>query len=160
VNLPFLGQISIPTRRKIEWLFRKYYPQIKLNLIFTNNNRIESFFKFKDKLPNNLCSSVIYKYTCDACEDIYIGKTIRNLSIRIDEHRGLSFRTKSVLFNPMNSNIRNHSFNCDCPIRNNNFQILDYSHERDLCALESLYIWHLKPKINSAGASENLFIVK
>jgi hypothetical protein len=160
IKLPFLGQISLQTQRKIKYIIKQYFDQLDIRIVFTIQNQIGSFFKYKDKLPDELCSSIIYKYTCDACNSIYIGKTIRNLSIRIYEHKGISFRTKTLLQNPMNSNIRSHSFRCDHLIKNDNFKILDYTHEKDLCTLESLYIWNLKPQINQAGSSEHIFIVK
>ena len=40
----------------------------------------------KDMIPKGLKSSVVYKYTCDACKASYIDETTRHISSRISEH--------------------------------------------------------------------------
>ena len=82
--------------------------QVKIKVIFTTNFRIKCFFKFRDKMPDSIQSSVIYKYTCNRCNAVYIGKTSRHLSTRIAEYMGISFRTGLTLTSPPFSQIRNH----------------------------------------------------
>ena len=66
------------------------------------------FFKFKDKMPDSIQSSVIYNFTCNRCNAVYIGKTSRYLSTRIAEHMGISFRTGLTLTSQPFSQISNH----------------------------------------------------
>ena len=112
-------------------------------------------------MSDPLCSSVVYQYTCGSCNATYVGKTLRNLSIRTDEHKGVSFRTKLRLSKPVHSSIREHSETCDHLILNQNFTILDYAtNDFDLCILESIWIWKLRPQLNEYGSSFNVEIVK
>ena len=65
IKLPFYGNELYIIRKNLQEVVKNYYPQIKLNIIFTDNLKISSFFKFKDRIPDTLRSSVIYKYTCN-----------------------------------------------------------------------------------------------
>ena len=42
--------------------------------MFNSNNRLRNFFGFKDKIPLSVRSHVLYRYTCDCCNAVYIGK--------------------------------------------------------------------------------------
>ncbi|XP_069983548.1 uncharacterized protein [Penaeus vannamei] len=62
-----------------------------------------------DKVPKPLRSSIVYKFTCGSCDATYIGKTSRILFMRIEEHKGFSFRnTNCKLTRPNKSSIRSH----------------------------------------------------
>ena len=136
------------------------YTTLDVRPIFVNNYTIGSIFKIRDNIPVSLCSSLVYSYTCGDCNASYIGKTTRNLSIRISEHKGFSYRTGRVLNKPINSSIRNHSHEFDHPIKNENFQILDKStSDGDLMILESLWIWKKRPVLNDYTTSTKLEIL-
>ena len=47
--------------------------------------KIGQLLSTKDKIPSDLKSSVVYKFTCH-CKTMYIGQTRRHLSTRIQEH--------------------------------------------------------------------------
>ena len=112
-------------------------------------------------MSDRLSSSVVYRYICGSCNASYVGKTLRNLSIRTDEHKGVSFRTKFRLTKPMFSAIREHSEEFDHLILDKNFTILDYAHsDYELCMLESIWIWKLRPQINENSSSVNVEILK
>ena len=112
-------------------------------------------------MSDPLSSSIVYQYVCGNCNASYVGKTLRNFSIRIDEHKGISFRTKYRLSKPAFSSIREHSEKCDHMILNQNFSILDYaSHDSDLCILESIWIWKLRPQLNEYGSSGGVEFLK
>ena len=54
-------------------------PSVKFVFILSNTRTIGSLFKFKDTLPKESRSCVIYKYVCSQCEAMYVGSTIRTL---------------------------------------------------------------------------------
>ena len=68
-------------------------PSVKFVFILSNTRTIGSLFKFKDTLPKESRSCVIYKYVCSQCEATYVGSTIRTLHTRMSEHFGVSPRT-------------------------------------------------------------------
>ena len=58
-----------------------------------------------DKIPFSVCSHILYRYTCDCCKAIYIGKTRRHYGVRVFEHLGISLATgANFTFNPNNNN--------------------------------------------------------
>ena len=66
-------------------------------IIFSAASRLRNFFKVKDPTPRNLLSSVVYQVTC-SCNARYIGKTIRHVEVRLNEHKksiGLSGQSRS-----------------------------------------------------------------
>ena len=72
------------------------------NILF----RINNMFRFKDTVPVPLRSSLVYKYVCNRCKSVYIGKTSRHLSTRISEPLEISYRTAVPLTNPPLSAIK------------------------------------------------------
>ena len=78
--LPFLGKQSLKLRTQLYKIVSKNLPKgHKLMIIFKSQTTISHFLKFKDALPKRLMSHVIYKYTCDRCDSIYYGLTMRHL---------------------------------------------------------------------------------
>ena len=47
---------------------------MKLNVVFWTSNNIRNAFRFKDQIPISMNSSVIYKYKCNICNDVYNSK--------------------------------------------------------------------------------------
>ena len=41
---------------------------------------------YKDSIPNDLKSFLVYKFTCSNCRSSYIGETCRHFKTRIEEH--------------------------------------------------------------------------
>ena len=160
IKLQYLGSHSYHCKKHLIELINRYFPQVNLKIIFTNNCTIGSFFRFKDKIPRLLTSGIIYKYTCGQCQSIYIGETQKQLAFRISQHRGISFRTSQPLGTVTHSKIRDHSINSDHPIKEDNFKIIDSATLSDLRILESIYIHKHMPNLNSQGSSHQLFILK
>lgn len=157
LKLPYLGSMSHSISKKLNKIISSNYNTVDIRLIFTSGNTISRYFRFKDRIPVSLCSSIVYQYTCGSCSASYIGKTSRNLSIRVDEHKGLSFRTKQPLNRPIQSSIREHSDSLDHPILDKDFSVLDSSNlGRDLIILESLWIWKKRPSLNDYSSSTNI----
>ena len=150
VTLPFQGHYSYHIRNKVQKLLKLHLPDISFRFIFTNSLTIGSFFRYKDKIPDSLCSNVVYDFQCPVCRARYIGSTCRNLRIRISEHKGFSYRSNKPLTNPSASMIREHSRHLDHPIKENSFRILFKAYNRnDLRIAETLNIIDQKPTLNS-----------
>ena len=54
-------------------------------MVFTSF-KLKSMSSVKDMIPKGLKSSVVYKFTCEACKASYIGETTRHISTQISEH--------------------------------------------------------------------------
>ena len=107
-----------------------------------------------------MTSSVVYKFNCPRCDlGTYVGSTRRLLRVRIDCHRGISYRTGCKLSNPEYSNIREHTKKCKHNIRYEDFEILGKaSNDQELAILESLCIKQLVPHLNSQTSATPLYL--
>ena len=129
----------------------EFYPQVSLQVVYSDSETMGNKFGFKDKISKLCMPNIIYKYTCELCNEFYIGKTCRQFRCRIREHQALTVRTGKPCEKggEVFSEVRNHcrdehqvKVNPDC------FQILARLRcEYDLELLESLYQRSLKPKI-------------
>ena len=90
IILPFLGTMSSNLKRKLQTCFRNSLPQCNIKIILKSTNRLSSLFRFKDAIPKELQSHLIYKFSCSSCNASYYGKTERHLNVRAGEHIGLS----------------------------------------------------------------------
>ena len=140
-----------------------HFPQCKLRVIFNCSNRLRNFCSFKDKIPLSVRSHILYRYTCDDCNAIYVGKTRRHYLVRVFEHLGVSLAThKKYTFNSQNNNntaILNH-INCKkCLGNQDNFKIIG-SAKNDflLCIKETLLIHKDKPKNNTNDGSARIYL--
>ena len=62
---------------------------------------MRSFFRFKDRVPTDLLSHLIYKFTCADCNVSYLGETNRHYLVRNCEHLRISpFTGKAVVKAP------------------------------------------------------------
>ena len=86
-----------------------------------------NFFKFKDRVPLSLASSVVYQYTCRQCSATYICETKKQLRVRISQHKGISFRTNRPLSSFDSSKIYEHAFDSNHPISDDSFKNLSNS---------------------------------
>ena len=120
ISLPYLGKHSNNLRRRISALASKHLKSnFKIEVVWSSQRKIRNFFSFKDKLPMHLRSKILYRFTCNGCNSIYIGKTKRHFLIRAYEHLGLSVRTgKEFAYNPQNIN---------------NTTVLDHIHQSEGC---------------------------
>ena len=144
--------------KELQNLITKFCPHLDLKIIFNNSKSIASFFKFKDKIPQPLCSCIVYKFTCSCCQAEYVGSTKRHLKTRIDEHIGVSSRTNQPLKN-IESNIYNHCYSKGHQLISNDFKIIDQSNNIFLLrTLESIHIHLLKPCLNDKNSSAPLAI--
>ena len=159
-ELPQIGNQTKKMKSELTKLLNEFYPQISPYPFFRNTFKIGSFFRKTDKPAVDMRSSVVYKYTCDCCQQSYIGSTVLQMFIRCSRHKGVSFRTDRPLTKPEKSSIREHSLNAQHPLKLGNFSILDSSNNsHSLRILESIYIRKLLPSINNYQTAVNLNIV-
>ena len=151
ISLPYLGVISIQLMKRLRDIYRTCYPELKLNVVFNSKRRFKSGFLFKDVIPKDISSLVIYKYKCGVCTDTYIGKTKRHFIVRAYEHLGISLRTNnSFTYNKNNATeVRRHIHDCGHDSSIDNFSIIGRaSNDFHLRIKESLLIKKLKPSLN------------
>ena len=102
-----------------------------------------------------MINGVVYLFNCPMCNvGRYVGSTRRLLRVRVDAHKGVSYRTGAKLSNPEFSNIRNHAKQCKCDINYKDFKVLGKSkNDQQLTILESLFIKTIVPELNSQASS-------
>ena len=166
ICLPFLGPESLKIRKHLTKLKATYFPGCKLNIAFKSTNRIRNSFMFKDKIPLDVRSHLLYRYTCNRCNSVYIGKTKRHYLVRVLEHLGVSIKTGNrYTFNPNNTNnsaVLTH-INTQCKHNHkasqNEFSIIGSANTDHLLYIkESLLIQNLNPKLNGSVKSTPLYL--
>ena len=90
LSLPYLGEISLQTRTKLRKSLKGLLNSCKLQIVFKSQRKLSNVFRFKDHLPSDLVSGVVYKYTCGGCNSTYYGDTDRHLKVRSGKHIGIS----------------------------------------------------------------------
>ena len=141
-------------------IIEKHMPAIDIKLIPKNPLTIGSLFLFKERLAPLMTSGVVYKFNCPRCDlGTYVGATRRLLKVRIDAHRGVSFRTGMKLTNPEFSNIREHTKRCRHEICYKDFEILGKAtNDHKLTILESLFIKQIVPQLNTQTTATPLYL--
>ena len=157
IPLPFYGRHSETDYNNLMKNLSSIFPQLHLIPVLTTSKTLSSFFPSKDRLPSELCSSVIYKYKCGGCNSSYIGSTVRRAVDRFSEHLSISPRTGRII-NTSFSHIRNHAHELNHPLSIKNFSILDSAPPHNLRTYESLHILFYKPDINVQNTATELFV--
>ena len=153
----YLGDLSKQMANDIKKIVGQSFPQVQLFIIFKAHSTIGGHFRLKDKQPQMIRSNVIYKYTCQCCKAFYIGKTDRQLGVRICEHMGISPRTGKPLSVRPHSDIFEHCQKCKVPVSQENFSIEDTLQSKfGLNILESLHQKTKKPSIGTQQQSTPL----
>ena len=86
IVLPYLGNISSITKKRLNRCISKRLKFFKLKIIFQTGNRLKNYFRFKDRVPETLQSNFVYKFKCGSCTASYYGKTYRHMKNRVSEH--------------------------------------------------------------------------
>ena len=97
ISLEYLGKISLLSKKQLTNIFRSCCKYIKPYVVFEKLNQLRNAFRFKGQLPKCISSKVLYKYKCDICNNVYIGKAKRYLIVRQYEHLGKSVATDKPL---------------------------------------------------------------
>ena len=143
ISMPFLGFNQRGFDRELIGIFKRFFPAIALRIAPNNPLSISSLCKFKDSIPVDLRSKVVYCFNCPNCKmgSTYIGCTERHLRVRIDGHRGISSRTGAQLKSKEHSNIRHHALACRSEISSSDFKILATCRDKSsLLITESILI--------------------
>ena len=148
-KLPYIGEISKITQKKIKNLCKTFCKELDITISF-NTCKIGSFLSSKSKPPSYLQSFVVYYFKCASCGASYVGQTTRHCSVRIEEHL---HKDKALhIYKHINSNQ-----NCKQANNESSFKIIDKaSTEYTLKLKESLHIKWLRPNINTQKYHINL----
>ena len=130
-------------KEKIEALVDKYYKDVEFRVMFTCPKTIGSLFVFKDKVPPDLRSSIVYKIKCKSCNASYIGKTERCLIRRKGEHSTGKGAGENI------SSCFKHSKQTGHEMDYENIEVLDKANTHKKVLLkEMLHIQKEKPTLN------------
>ena len=158
ISLPYLVQISHELEFFLLNLLGRNYPQISYKFSSKNNFTIKSFFNYKDRMPAELCSRIIYKFECESCKDSYIGSTMKQSKVRFCEHLSISPRTNRPT-TVSHSSPRQHCEEKNHPFQLSNFSIIDSANsELKLRILESLHILQKHPPLNRPIMHSSFFV--
>ena len=149
ITLPYINEQSIVFGHQLKDLVHKYYHMCNLNVSFSTKNRIQDFFRFKDRLAQGMRSHIIYDIKC-GCGQNYIGKTDRHYQTRHQEH---------ITGKPLKTAITKHLISSGHPATSCEMNIIGSDPMvKRLSIKETYFIKNLKPSLNDAGSSINTFI--
>ena len=130
----------------------------KIQIVFKNQINLSNVFRFKDRLPYDLMSCVVYKFQCGRCNASYYGETDRHLK-RSGEQIGISPLTFKKVKPSAESSIRDHLLFCNHDPSFDDFTILAQGTNKFLLEIkESLLIKRDKPILNKNISSAPLFL--
>ena len=85
-KLPYIGNLSHHIKNTLLKLCKEFYKEnVNIKLVF-NSFKIENYFSYKDPIPDDLKSFLVYKFACASCSSSYIGETCCHFKTRIEEH--------------------------------------------------------------------------
>ena len=133
-KLPYIGNLSHHIKNKLSKLSKQFYKEnINIKLVF-NSFKIKNYYSYKDLIPSDLKSFLVYKFTCASCTSSYISETCRHFKTRTEEH--VRKDNKSYIFKHLHSTATCFdSYNSLC------FKIIDKANSKfDLKIKEALHI--------------------
>ena len=118
--------------------------------MFKSTNRLSNYFNFKDIIPKSLISGVVYKYRCDRCNSVYIGKTKRYWGKRLEEHLSVSALTGKPMKTCQVWPPMEHSRSCEgSNLSHDRFTIIGRERQDFLLKIqESIKIYECNPNLN------------
>ena len=100
-KLPCIGNLLHHIKIKLLKLCKEFCKEnFKIKLVF-NSFKIKNYFWYRDPVPNDLRSFLVYKFTWASCSPSYIGETCRHFKIRIEEN--IKKDNKSHIFKHLHS---------------------------------------------------------
>ena len=140
---PFIGNLSHNIKNKPLKICKKFCEDnFKIKLVFYSF-KIKNYFSYKDLIPDDLNSFLVYTFNSASCSSSYIGKTYCHFKNRIEEH--IKKDNKPYIFKHLHSTaICFDSYNSLC------FKIIDKIISKfDLKIKEALHINWRKPNLNA-----------
>ena len=93
IVLPYLGNLSLQIRTRINRVMKNKLPHCSFRIVFQSKCKLINFFVFKDKIPIFLRSDIIDKFKCGGCNATYYSTTKRHFIFRMCENLGVSALT-------------------------------------------------------------------
>ena len=134
-------------------IFYFYFKKYLWKVQFTN------VFQFKNRLPFDLVSGLVYKYMCGRCNSSYYGEKDRHLNFRSGEYIGISPLTFGKVKPSKESAIYDHLVNYNNIPSFDEFTILAYGYHKYILEIkENLLIKSDRPVLNKNTSSAELFL--
>ena len=85
-KLSYISNLSYDIKNYLSKLCKEFCKEkFNIKLVF-NSFKFKNYFSYKDSIPNDLKSFLVYKFTCASCSSSCIGETYRHFKTRIEEH--------------------------------------------------------------------------
>ena len=82
--------MSSNLKPKLQTSIRNSLPKCNIKVILKSTNDLSSLFRFKDAIPKELWSHLVYKFSCSCCSATCYDKTECHLNVKSGEHICLS----------------------------------------------------------------------
>ena len=99
----FTGRHGLQVRHRLKKLLKVCFPQISFKLVFKPSCHLSHFLRFKDTVPIDACSLVVYEFKCGNCNASYIDKTTRHLRQKVCARTGRELGIKLFSSNRQHS---------------------------------------------------------
>ena len=77
-KLPYIRNLSHHIENKLLKVCKELFKEnFNIKLVF-DSFKIKNYFSYKDPIPDDLKSFLVYKFTCASCSSSYIGETCRH----------------------------------------------------------------------------------
>ena len=147
--LPFIGNKSLQLRTRLVNSIENNLRFCKLEVIFQSPCKLSLLFRYKDSLEKEICSDIVYRYTCSNCKVTYYGKRYHHFFNRAPEHMGISNLTGKRLKSVKQSAVFDHLLECNCSIDFDHFDVLaSDANKFRLLIKESLLMKRDEPQLN------------
>ena len=157
LSLSYLRDISLQTKTKFSKSFKGIFNCCELQIVFKSQRKLANVFRFKDRLPFDLLSGVVYKYTCGRCDSSCYGETDTHLKVKSGEPIGISPLTFRNVKPSKESAICDYVLNCNNIPSFDEFTILPCGHHKYILEIkESLLINRDRPVLNKKISSAKL----
>ena len=85
-ELPYIGNLSHHIKNTLSKLCKEFCKEnFNIKLVF-ESLKIKNYFSYKDPIPDDLKSFLVYKFTCASCNSSYISETCSHFKTRTEEH--------------------------------------------------------------------------
>ena len=102
-KLPYIGNLSHHIKNELSKLCKEFCKEnINIKLVF-NSFKIKNYFSYRDPIPDDLKSFLVYKFACASCGFSYIGETCFHFKTKIEEH--IKRDNKSHIFKLLHSTV-------------------------------------------------------
>ena len=143
-KLPYISNLLHHIKNKHSKLCKEFSKEnFNIKLVF-NSFKIKSYFSYKDPIPNDLKSSLVYKFTCASSSSSCIGENCRHFKTRIEGH--IKNDNKFHNFKHLHSTTACFE-SCYTSL---SFEIIDTANSKfDLKINEALHINWMNPNLNA-----------